>query len=90
VLGQLLRLLHPIMPFVTERTWEHLGELEPGATAGEPLLIAARWPAPGERDPAAEEEMADLDEVIRAQPNQRTELRVPAPVWRPATFVARR
>jgi valyl-tRNA synthetase len=88
VLGGLLRLLHPVMPFVTEQIWEHLGATLPAATAGEPLLISAGWPAAGPRDAAAEAEMGDLIDVIRAQRNQRTELRIPAPEWRPAFFVA--
>jgi valyl-tRNA synthetase len=87
-LGQLLRLLHPIMPFVTEEIWKHLDETIPELTDGEPLLIAARWPTPGTRDETAESEMEDLMEVIRAQRNLRTELRIPAPEWRPAVFLA--
>jgi valyl-tRNA synthetase len=41
VLDQLLRLLHPIMPFVTEELWTAL-------TGGESVMIAA-WPAPDAR-----------------------------------------
>jgi valyl-tRNA synthetase len=37
-LSQLLHLLHPFMPFVTEELWEHLG----GAEAGR--LIVSDWP----------------------------------------------
>ncbi|MDQ1740037.1 MAG: valyl-tRNA synthetase, partial [Pseudonocardiales bacterium] len=51
VLDGLLRLLHPLTPFVTESLWTAL-------TGGESLVIAA-WPQPDEsrQDMAAEEEM---------------------------------
>jgi valyl-tRNA synthetase len=58
VLGQLLHLLHPFMPFLTEELWEQVG------LAGSGRLIAADWPA---IDAAAidAEATADLDWVIR-------------------------
>ncbi|MDE2303833.1 MAG: valine--tRNA ligase [Sphingomonadales bacterium] len=40
VLDQILVMLHPFMPFVTEELWESLG-------ARDNALIVARWPAPG-------------------------------------------
>src|SRR5262249_15272778 len=48
VLDQLLRLIHPIMPFVTDELWTAL-------TGGDSVMVAA-WPTavPGDRDPAAE------------------------------------
>ncbi|MCE9629630.1 MAG: valine--tRNA ligase [Planctomycetia bacterium] len=53
-LDTILRLLHPIMPFVTEEIWQHLGEAAgsrrmPWDEPGQPLsasLMVARWPAP--------------------------------------------
>jgi valyl-tRNA synthetase len=58
VLDQLLRLLHPIIPFVTDELWTAL-------TAGESVVIAD-WPAtePSRRDQPAETEVATLQKVV--------------------------
>ena len=58
VLDQLLRLLHPVIPFVTEELWIAL-------TGGETVVRAA-WPAAGKEliDDAAEEELAALQKVV--------------------------
>ncbi|GAA0430877.1 valine--tRNA ligase [Actinoplanes capillaceus] len=58
VLDQLLRLLHPVIPFVTEELWIAL-------TGGETVMKAA-WPSadPALVDDAAEEELAALQKVV--------------------------
>jgi valyl-tRNA synthetase len=58
VLDQLLRLLHPVVPFVTEELWIAL-------TGGE-TLTHATWPAVDSAriDDAAEEELAALQKVV--------------------------
>lgn len=57
VLDVTLRLLHPIIPFVTEALWTTL-------TGGESLVVA-EWPQPADRrDPAAEAEVTTLQQVI--------------------------
>ncbi|WP_327291115.1 valine--tRNA ligase [Streptomyces sp. NBC_01198] len=57
VLDVLLRLLHPVVPFVTETLWTTL-------TGGESLVIA-EWPKDsGFRDPAAEAEIALVQRVV--------------------------
>ncbi|MGH2358426.1 MAG: valine--tRNA ligase, partial [Candidatus Limnocylindria bacterium] len=84
VLGDLLRLLHPIMPFVTEAVWEALREAEIDL-AGEPLLISAAWPTRGERDSPAESEFAALSGLVRSLRNLRTESGAPAGAWLAAT-----
>ncbi len=81
-LATLLRLLHPLMPFVTEEIWQALREAAPDAAA-EPLLITARWPRPGEADEAAEAAFADLAALVRGVRNLRTEASSPASAWIP-------
>ncbi|BCB84499.1 valine--tRNA ligase [Phytohabitans suffuscus] len=58
VLDQLLRLLHPVIPFVTEELWTAL-------TGGETVVTAA-WPSPVPSlvDDAAEGELAALRRVV--------------------------
>jgi valyl-tRNA synthetase len=58
VLDQVLRLLHPVIPFVTEELWL-------GLTGGESVVIAD-WPAPDKSyvDDAAETEIAGLQKVV--------------------------
>ena len=59
-LEQLLALLHPLMPFVTEECWARL----PGSGG----LLATHAPpvAPGVVDPGVEEEIAAVQEVVTA------------------------
>src|SRR5690606_32292170 len=58
VLDQLLKLLHPLIPFVTEELWTAL-------TGGESVVIAP-WPVaePARLDEAAEAEVAALQRVV--------------------------
>ncbi len=76
VLSSILRLLHPVMPFMTEAVWEKVGSLEaptvPGlslrSSAKGGLLCAAGWPAcdPSLKDAVAETEFGRLQGVITA------------------------
>ncbi|WP_374313486.1 valine--tRNA ligase [Dongia sp.] len=73
VLGQLLHLLHPFMPFITEELWPQLG------AANTSLLIGAPWPD-FTKLPLDQEAGADLDWVIRLVSEIRTlraEMNVP-------------
>ena len=56
VLDQLLRLLHPVMPFVTEELWTAL-------TGAESVMIAP-WPAFSFADPAAEAEITSVMRLV--------------------------
>jgi valyl-tRNA synthetase len=73
VLAEIVHLLHPIMPFLTEAIWEQLS----GGRGG--LLIAARWPDRRglPRDQAAIEEMEWVVQLISAIRAVRSELNVP-------------
>ncbi|MCW3475753.1 valine--tRNA ligase [Limobrevibacterium gyesilva] len=73
VLGQILRLLHPATPFVTEELWDRFGY------GPECSLIRAPWPEPFSV-PGAAEARAELDWVVRLISEVRTvraEMNVP-------------
>ncbi len=74
-----LRLLHPVMPFLTEAIWGHL----PKAPLDPELLVVASWPAAGAADPAAEADTAALLDLVRAVRNARSEARVTPTAWLP-------
>jgi valyl-tRNA synthetase len=78
VLERTLRLLHPFMPFVTEEIWQRLapGTREEGRKADSIML--APYPTADERffDPAAEEQMGLVMELIRSIRNARAEFGV--------------
>ncbi len=86
VLDTCLRLLHPFTPFVTEAIWGHLKEAasdqsDQFAPEGgwEEALIIARWPVAEEKQDADDPAIADmlqLQDVIRAIRNIRTEKNV--------------
>ena len=80
-LGTLLRLAHPIMPFVTEAIWEALAGAAPDVAAPGSLLVRAPWPAAAERDASAEREFESLAELVRGVRNLRTEAGIPAGAW---------
>ena len=56
VLDQLLRLLHPVMPFVTDELWT--------ALTGEDSVMVAPWPAFSFTDPAAEAEISSMMALV--------------------------
>ena len=58
VLERTLRLLHPVMPFVTEEVWQRLG-------VGESIVVAA-WPEehPDHDDPDAEQEFERVQSLV--------------------------
>ena len=82
-LATLLRLLHPLMPFVTEEIWEALGEVSAEATRGEPLLVRAAWPDQVARDSAAETGFEQIAALVRGIRNLRTEAGTAAGAWVP-------
>ncbi len=82
-LESLLRLLHPLMPFVTEEIWAALSEASEVPNHGESLLVNAAWPVAGERDPAAEREFGAVADLVREVRTLRTEAGVAAGAWLP-------
>ena len=72
VLERTMRLLHPFMPFLTEEIWQKLPH------AGESIMRAP-WPEAAESDidPAAEQTMTAIMEVIKTTRNLRAELGTP-------------
>jgi valyl-tRNA synthetase len=68
---QILVMLHPLMPFITEELWSAMGE--------RPYeLIVAKWPEPGaEVDAKAKAELEWLVELISKIRTARTELAIP-------------
>jgi valyl-tRNA synthetase len=56
VLDQLLRLLHPVIPFVTEELWT--------ALTGEDSVMVSSWPAFSFQDPAAEAEISSVMRLV--------------------------
>jgi valyl-tRNA synthetase len=86
VLDEILRLLHPFMPFITEELWsiESLG----GAGRKTCLALAA-WPGPsGYENPAAEAEIGFVVDVVSEVRSVRSEMNVPAGAQIPLVFVA--
>ena len=73
VLRETVKLMHPVMPFITEELWDKLGH-----RADHGPLIGQPWPAPGSVDAAADAEMGWLVKLISDIRSARAELNVPA------------
>jgi len=73
VLDQSLRLLHPLMPYITEEIWQRLPH------EGESIMLA-RWPKsdPSFQHPHAIQQMDTLIGVISKVRNIRSEMNIPA------------
>nr|MBO2494691.1 valine--tRNA ligase [Clostridia bacterium] len=73
VLSNVLKLLHPFMPFITEEIWQHLPNRECDS------IMVSSWPKVREKelDAQAEEQMAAVMDAIRSIRNIRAEMEVP-------------
>ncbi|MCB2097499.1 MAG: valine--tRNA ligase [Parvularculaceae bacterium] len=83
VLSQILKLLHPFMPFITEELWNATARRD-GA------LVIAHWPKPAEF-PAAEKAAAEINwmiGLITAIRSARAEMNVPAGAKIPMVAIA--
>ncbi|MFN3836728.1 MAG: valine--tRNA ligase [Brevundimonas sp.] len=86
-LDQTLKLLHPVMPFITEELWAELGREGP---ARDGLLIGAEWPVLPDAfiDAAAEAEIGWLVDLVGEIRGLRAEMNVPVAAKPALAFVA--
>ena len=75
VLRDLVALLHPFVPFLTEEIHVHLAEA--GLVPRVDTLLHTRWPDGGQRDPEAEDGFDRVIDLVRAVRNLRQELEIP-------------
>jgi len=78
-LDQTLRLLHPVMPYITEQIWQYLKEVCPSRFLDQPLdctkpLVSSPWPQSFavRTSPAVEQELELLQNLIRVARDVRT------------------
>ncbi len=85
-LDQTLKLLHPVMPFITEELWAELGREGP---AREGLLAGSSWPDLPDAfvDAGAEAEIGWLVDLVTEIRQLRAEMNVPPGAKPPLTFV---
>ncbi|ODT81101.1 MAG: valine--tRNA ligase [Pelagibacterium sp. SCN 64-44] len=84
-LDQILAILHPFMPFVTEELWAETGKFGP---ARETMLILGQWPdLAGLEDEEADAELNWLIDVITHVRSVRSEMNVPAGAKLPLVVV---
>ena len=69
VLDQFLRMLHPIMPFVTEEIWQQVATEEASIVVADYPQVQAEF-----KNPEAEESMEAIMEIIRNVRNTRNEM----------------
>ena len=81
-----LRLLHPVMPFITEEIWQAMYEAEPPSKS----IALTAYPQADEKqfDLAAETEMAILQDLIVTVRNLRAELKIEPKVKVPIDIFA--
>jgi valyl-tRNA synthetase len=79
VLEVALRLLHPIMPFITEDIWQRL----PRPNGHAPSIMVSKWPISDSSlvDPEAVRKMERVMGLIRGIRNIRSEVRIPSNTW---------
>ncbi|HSI02254.1 MAG TPA: class I tRNA ligase family protein, partial [Reyranella sp.] len=73
VLRETVKLLHPVMPFITEELWDKLGHRRRHG-----MLIVQPWPVAAATDALADAEMGWLVGLISDIRSARAELNVPA------------
>jgi valyl-tRNA synthetase len=82
---QILALLHPFMPFITEELWKVTAE---GGVAREELLTLSPWPLlAGLHDEAAEAEIGWVIDLVNAIRSVRAEMNIPPALQIPLVLV---
>ncbi len=78
VLGSCLKMLHPIIPYITEELWQMLGKVCRERSEGETIVLAP-WPEPDETliSPEVEEAFETLIDITRCIRNTRANLNIP-------------
>jgi valyl-tRNA synthetase len=85
VLDQILKLLHPFMPFITEELWARLVEV---GVERENLLALSTWPVfEGLADTDADEEIGWIVKLVSEVRSVRNEMNVPAGAKVPLALV---
>jgi valyl-tRNA synthetase len=86
VLDQILKILHPFMPFVTEELWDKTAEFGPKRKT---MLCATAWPALDDAliDEDATKEVGWVVELITGLRSLRAETNVPAGAKVPALLI---
>jgi len=74
-IDEILKVLHPFMPFLTEELWERLGD---EGQKGDKLLMLSAWPKPLVSDETAAGEINWLVDLISEIRSVRAEMNIPA------------
>ncbi|WP_428696963.1 valine--tRNA ligase [Stappia sp.] len=77
VLDEILKMLHPFMPFMTEELWARAVE-EDAAASRDNLLVHTRWPGSAGGDQGAADEINWVVDLISSIRSVRAEMNVPA------------
>ncbi len=74
-LDEILKILHPFMPFLTEELWAHMGD---AGVKAEKLLVLTEWPQAVLADETAADEINWLVGLISEIRSVRSEMNIPA------------
>ncbi|KFB09866.1 valine--tRNA ligase [Nitratireductor basaltis] len=83
VLDETYKLLHPMMPFLTEELWAETA----GETPREDVLALAKWPNPDFEDDSAADDLNWLIDLVTGIRSLRAEMNVPAGAKAPLVVV---
>ncbi|RST83453.1 valine--tRNA ligase [Aquibium carbonis] len=84
VLEEIYKLLHPMMPFMTEELWARTA---PAGSERQDMLALTRWPQPEFADDAAAAEINWLVDLVSGIRSVRSEMNVPAAAQAPLAMV---